>query len=285
MQKKLIIAVVFVVTVFGGAIMHFNSNINNNINNSTTAPLPSSKVFTIVCEQWPPFEYLENGNPKGINVEAVDIIMKKLNIPYQIKFYPWARAWMYAQKGLADAVLSVSYKKEREEYLLYTDEQKEFCRTQKIPQDRLWISEYRFFVKKKNRHKLNFTSYKQIKVSGYRIGIDKSYSYHPKFWEYDLKTKTYSSNKSGFKALITDEIDLYPLDTLVGNTRLKELGLLDSVTTLPKPLFKKPYHFLLTKNSNYPNKVNIRDQFYEELRKMHKSGKYQLLYDAYVKGH
>lgn len=230
-----------------------------------------------------PFEYLKDGRPTGINVELVKYIMSKLRIPYEIRFYPWARAWMMIKKGKVDATLSVSYKPSREKYLHYTAGQKAFDKTGQLPKEYLWLSEYVFFIKKKNRHKLTFKSYQQLKKAGYKIGTNKGYAYNPEFRAAKLKSSLIVNNtKEGFEALISGKIDLYPIDRTIGLTTIKDMGLEGSITYLPKILFAKPYLCPYVKTSTYPNLNRIMTDFYRELNLARQSGLYSQITDKYT---
>ncbi len=243
-----------------------------------------NRPIIFVCEDWPPYEYMQDGKVKGIDAEVVDIIMKRLHIPYRIEIYPWCRAWLLAKKGKADAVLSVSYKATREKIFYYTQGQREFPETGKIPDDYLWNSQYVFFIKKSNIGKIKFESYKQIVNDGYIVGKNKNYSYNQEFREVDFKTRTFMDAERGFIALAKGDIDLYPLDLLVGKYTLYNMGLSDSITYLPKVLFSKPYLAPFCKKSDYPHLEEIMQVFYHELRLMRDSGEYNKIYLKYISG-
>ena len=244
--------------------------------------LPKRK-FVFICEKWRPFEYLQNGTPKGIDVEIVDIIMRKLKIPYEIKFYPWARAWMLVKKGKADAVLSISYKPSREKFLYYTASQRAFAETGKLPKEYLWISQYNFFVKKSKLNKINFSSYSQVLKAKYRVGRNKDYSYNEEFMKSGIPaTLTVSNTKDGFSALVLDKIDLYPMDKTIGLAEVSDMGMENSIDYLPKPMFSKPYLVPFIKKSNYPNLEDIMNKFYRELEVLRKDGTYDKIYKKYT---
>jgi ABC-type amino acid transport substrate-binding protein len=132
----------------------------------------SQRPLRFVCEEWMSFEYLKGETPAGIDVEVTDVIMKRLGIPYEIQFYPWSRAWLMAEKGHAEAVLSVSYKSSREDVLYYTPEQADYAKTGVLPPDYLWQADYVFFVKQKYRDTYRFDSYEQVKAAGHKIGTN-----------------------------------------------------------------------------------------------------------------
>jgi len=233
---------------------------------------PAPRPLLFVCEEWAPFEYLDGDKLKGIDVDIVAHIMKCLGIPYEIRIYPWSRAWMMAENGKADAVLSISYKSSREDVLLYTRDQRQFAETGALPQHYLWMSEYVFFVKKKHAETYTFESYDQLREAGYRVGKNRDYSYNTEFVEAALPGQEFNDTRGGLEALVAEDIDLYPMDKTVGLATLKEMGLQESVTFLPRPLFSKPYLAPFVRKSDYPDIELVMKRFYDELLRLRTTG-------------
>ena len=241
------------------------------------------RPLTFVCEEWAPLEYMEAGEVKGVDASVVKHIMSRLGIPYRIEIYPWSRAWMMARNGKADAVLSISYKESRESVLYYTADQQAFGKTGKLPDNYLWMSEYVFFVMNHSAKRHKFESYEQIKRDGLKIGRNRDYSYDSDFLAAEFDGPVYATTEAGLLALVSGEIDLYPMDKTVGTAILRRLGLHSSVSTLPKPLFTKPYLSPFCKMSDFPGLEKIMNSFYRELRLMRADGTYDTLYNAGVK--
>lgn len=59
---------------------------------------------------------------KGINIDLLDAILKKMNVSYKINLYPWARAKKMVEMGRADVLFTCSYRKDRLEHFVYSDE-------------------------------------------------------------------------------------------------------------------------------------------------------------------
>ncbi len=82
-------------------------------------PAGDLKVATL---DYPPFQYEENGQIKGIAANIVQEIFRRLNRRIEIKFYPFPRAVENVKKGRADVIFTFYYKKEREEFADYSKE-------------------------------------------------------------------------------------------------------------------------------------------------------------------
>jgi hypothetical protein len=162
------------------------------------------RVFNIVAEIFPPYEYLDSGMPTGINVKILAKILDKLNVPYNIKFYSWAKACWLMKHGKADAILSISYTKGREQFLIFTKDQKDFVSTGDWPKFYFQKSKYVFFCRKQTMPLLKFESYQQIKQSNYKIGVIYDYSYSKEFNEARLKKIYLNGIEAGFRELMSN---------------------------------------------------------------------------------
>ena len=190
---------------------------------------------------------------------------------------------MLAERGRADAVLSVSYKASREAVLFYTPAQRTFATTGTLPADYLWLSEYVFFVKKSRAAAVLFESYEQIKRDGYRVGTNKDYSYSPAFMAAKLSARQYPDARSGLTALVNEEIDLYPMDRTVGLAELSKMGFSDTVAFIPSVLFSKPYLAPFVRRADAPHNEAVMRAFYDELHLMRETGEYDDIVREYRK--
>ncbi|WP_051303088.1 substrate-binding periplasmic protein [Psychromonas aquimarina] len=68
-----------------------------------------------MAEDYPPANYIENGEIKGASVDILKLVWKKLGVPEQpIKIVPWARGYLLVQKKKNTVLFSMSRTKERE---------------------------------------------------------------------------------------------------------------------------------------------------------------------------
>ncbi|WP_234903360.1 substrate-binding periplasmic protein [Agrobacterium vitis] len=79
---------------------------------TATAMAQDSIVFT--TEDYPPYNFRENGVDKGVGYEQVEMIMKGLSIPYTIEMMPWARAIAMAETEPMTCVFTAAHIPERE---------------------------------------------------------------------------------------------------------------------------------------------------------------------------
>jgi len=74
-----------------------------------------------VCEEFPPYEYLQDGIATGMDIKIINAICKKAGLSYEIKFYPWERCIRMSKEGKADVIFALIKNTERLGYLKYPD--------------------------------------------------------------------------------------------------------------------------------------------------------------------
>ena len=79
----------------------------------------AEKKMLLVCEEYPPYQYSENGRVVGIHNDIVEEAAKNLGIKVEIILVPWPRALQMVKTGKADGIFSIFKTKEREEYLYF----------------------------------------------------------------------------------------------------------------------------------------------------------------------
>ena len=125
----------------------------------------SASTLKLVTLQYPPYEFEENGEIKGIAVEIIREAFSRMNQPITISLHPWATALGQIENGEADAVFTAFKAPEREEFADYS---KEVLITQTIS----------LFVKRKS----NITFDGDLKkVNQYAFGVVSNISYGSNF--------------------------------------------------------------------------------------------------------
>lgn len=73
--------------------------------------------FTLMSEQYPPFNMVENNKPVGISVDLMEVILKKLDSKLtkkDIQFLPWARSYNIIQRKSNTMLFVMARTKQRE---------------------------------------------------------------------------------------------------------------------------------------------------------------------------
>ncbi|WP_051208246.1 substrate-binding periplasmic protein [Saccharospirillum impatiens] len=74
----------------------------------------SQAELAIVTESFPPFNYIQDGEPAGLSTEVVTQVLKTAGLDASIDFYPWARAYQVALNEPDTLIYSIARIPERE---------------------------------------------------------------------------------------------------------------------------------------------------------------------------
>lgn len=248
-----------------------------------------ARPLVVVGEEFAPFEFIQDDEVVGIDIDIVKHIFSKMGITPEFKILPWTRAWMDVERGDADAVLTTSRKPSREPHVWY-------------PKENMWVSEFVFFYNV-NKKLPNFTGYQSAKNNKLKIGVVRGNSYHSSFWEAfpytdgstefkgdlnnEKKLNEQLSNITTFKQNIrklgANRIGLVIADKTYGTYTAKLEGLSKQISYYGKVLYSKGYPMPFVKHSDYPDIENVAKEFEEKLIQMKSNGEYQKIMDHWLK--
>ena len=171
---------------------------------SSTLLLNSQAVFAekfvlAAAENSIPPSYLENGEQKGILVDVINEVFKRIGHSVEIKLMPWARCQQEVKEGDVDGIFSIYNTEERQAFLTYADE--------------ILIDQAQtFFVAVESTITFNGNL---EELAGLSLGIINDTSYGPKmdsalekgFFEKIDITNSFQSN---IRKLIAGRIDVLP---------------------------------------------------------------------------
>ncbi len=124
---------------------------------------PASTLYA-VTEIYPPYEYLQDQKPQGIDIEILNEIGRQLGVQIEFSFRPWSRALFEAKIGQADFIFPVFRTPEREQYLSFT---------------RWPISYERNVLVVPDNSPLQVSTWNEL--ANLRIGVVTNYSYGQRF--------------------------------------------------------------------------------------------------------
>ena len=82
---------------------------------SLACTLLNAQELHIVTEDFPPFNFQQEGVTKGLASEVVTAVLHEANLDAEIRFYPWARAYMLALHQKNHLIYSMARIPERED--------------------------------------------------------------------------------------------------------------------------------------------------------------------------
>lgn len=90
-------------------------------------PTLYSGEIRLTTQEWPHYQYYQNGVLQGEAVDVVRCVMDKMGWEYDIEVLPWKRAQMYVKNGRADGFFAASRNDSRDKYATissFTNDQK-----------------------------------------------------------------------------------------------------------------------------------------------------------------
>jgi polar amino acid transport system substrate-binding protein len=81
---------------------------------AVSTPLLAADFVEVVTEELKPLNYLENGKIKGSATKIVRKVLDKAGVTYHIAMYPWARAYLRAQKVENVVIYTINRTPDRE---------------------------------------------------------------------------------------------------------------------------------------------------------------------------
>ncbi len=215
----------------------------------------SAQTIKIVFEEWPPYQFTQNDKVVGTDTEIVEAVCQRLGISPQFRSVPWARALQEIRDGQADAIFSLAYTDERNEFLIYPDHPINTMQTV-------------LFVKKENPLEVS----RLHDLDGLRISVVRDNFYGEEFGAYTGASKIPTSDqKTQFKLLINNRVDVVVSDKLVGKQVAQESGYDDQIKTLDYVVTKE---FLYIGFSKAKGEVSqeLAQQFSDVLMQLHEEG-------------
>lgn len=231
------------------------------------APQIAAAPLELVTLQYPPYEYKENGEVKGIAVKIVKEGFQRIGRPIKIKLLPWARAIHMIEQGQADAIFTAYKTPERQ---LFADYSKEILMPQTVS----------LFVLRDSTIEWNGDI---SSISQYRIGAVIKVSYGDIFdgaVNNNILTRVdrVSSGELNMKKLLMKRFDILISNKYGALDILTKMGKLNHVRELSPIVQSVPSYIAFSKKRNL---ISMRDKFDSVLKEMKNDGTYERIINEY----
>lgn len=212
--------------------------------NGLCFPLCANGVIRFVYfDQFEPLSWKENGQMKGVFIDAVNEVFKTLEIDVIHEGYPWKRAQLLVQSGQADAMCTVS-KKER---LVYT-----------VPTSYPIVQmEFKIFTSSKNKRLDALQKVESISdLKGFRL-IDIRGSGWAESHLKGMNLEYESTYPMIFKLLDDGLYDASIRNNIQTKYLIKKFGFKGKIIDLPQSIMPEQtaYRILISKKSTYANQL------------------------------
>lgn len=224
---------------------------------------------------YPPYEYLENGQAKGI---AVDLIREALSRvgheQVDFHFYPWKRAVLKVQSGKSDMLFNAGKNKARQEWGMYVDS--------------VLIQQSYVLFKRANEDftvSPDFTNAKERIIS-----VRRGYLYGSGAFRQALDSQSFNSvslsdsTEQSVSQLLNKRADMFVGDLLPVMHYLKKNNLDDQIDIIKyqgenMEVLSWPTYLMFSKKTTSQQFV---DQVYKAFESMKEDGTFQQITNSYV---
>ncbi|MEH6345345.1 MAG: transporter substrate-binding domain-containing protein [Bermanella sp.] len=158
-------------------------------------PICHGAPLKLITEELPPYAYREGGKITGASVDIIKALFKQANISYQIKMFPWKRAYETAKSESA-CIFPIQRSQEREVLFNWISP--------------VLITQTAFYANDSGDHQVRtLTDALKLKIGTYRGSAVEEYLTGQGFKVTSVSKDSVNANKLSF-----ERIDLWAADTL-----------------------------------------------------------------------
>lgn len=223
---------------------------------------PAERTLTVITYPFEPYIFSSESTLKGIDYEITEAVFKNLNIPIEIKYYPWKRCLAMMMNREADAIIDLLMTEERKSYLLF-------------PEEPISINSLVVF-----HHKGNHLSIKSLRdLKHYVVGTQLGWEYPDELDAVLTNREEVRSMEQSFRKLVTDRIDIMVENNIVGLYTANIAGLSGQVEVLELPKqFISKYYVGFAKKRGYSS---LARKFSDALKAFKKTREYSDIMNKY----
>jgi len=215
---------------------------------------------------YPPFNWLKNGNIVGVGPEVISIIFKELGHKVDNKYTGnWARCLRDIEFNKRE-IFTAGYKtQKRSEYMTYS----------KIPLK----DDPQVIIVKKGKE-FNFNKWEDLKgkVAGHILGSTLGDEFDT-FLKKNIRIERVSSRLQNFKKLYLERIDFEVVGLWSTLIQMKKLGFDNKLAYLKKPISTEYMYVAISKESKFVKHIPYIEK---RLEQMHKNGVIDKLIEKYI---
>jgi len=197
---------------------------------------------------------------RGFDYEVVTQALKLVGYQSEVEFLPWKRVIQYSKMGKIAGILSCSYRKEREDFIIYSNPISESVRG--------------FYVRK------GFQGPQPIlleDVSGQLVGSVSGYGSTKELQKLGLDVVAAINTEAAVSMLVKKRFDYLYLGQQGTDFIIKELGVADQLDFYP--ISKKDFYLCFSKR--YEGIREVVEAFNAALFVLKKNGTYNSIHSKY----
>ena len=221
----------------------------------------------LLTEQYPPYNFEQNGQLKGISIDIMDEMLKKVNIGLSrndIELWNWTRAYQTTEKAKDHALFAMTYTDERAPLFKWVGP---FSPTKQV-----------LMAKKSKGIKINSPN----DINKYKVGVIRDDVGHQLLKKIGVQDSSYDfadNSKTNAKKLAGGRVDLVAYEGAVMSWEMKEAGININDYEEVYTLKEGQLYFAFNKDTS---DTTIK-KFQKALDELKKEGKVESIIKKYLK--
>ncbi len=228
---------------------------------STPTQAEPGGVLEILAVNYPPYEF-ENptDDMKGFDVEVTEEAFHRIGHPAKVLFRPWARAKKMVFEGGGFALLSCGQRKDRAQYLYYSDPISQVT--------------WGYFYHQDYNGTLPETPQE---LRGHSVTVVRDYNQHKELDELGIENFPVNSDQTAVTMIANKRVNFAYIPQEAAAYQAKKLGLVDNVKY--KVFNIKKLHVCFSRK--WPDVKNLVTKFNQSLAELKADGTYASIHARY----
>ncbi len=217
----------------------------------------------VYFEDYPPYEYLEDGEAKGVNIEFMREAFRRMGVSVMFTPMPWKRGIYELQNGGIMALASGFKTPEREVFAFFPSE---------------WLAMEDLVIVAPVVSGVEVNSLEDLR--GLRLGVVREYAYGKKFDSMsNLNKIEAASNPQLMKMLMSHRMDVAIMNKMVARAVAKKMDILAHIKFI-YAVHSEPLYLFFSRARGF-EAARLSREFSEAMATMRKDGTYQDIESRY----
>ena len=211
--------------------------------------------FKIAYEQFPPYEYFEKNQHKGMNIEIIREVCRRMRIEPIFLYIPFKRMIIEAKKGNVDAIISLFENEARKKFLVF-------------PQEKITLANVVLVTEQNNKMRISTIG----ELKPYKIGIVLGVFYDEKLESNEYNLVVSHNRKGLILKQYKNETDVVLMDNMSAIYWLEKLKMKQKMKIMEYKFKPRPLYIAISKNSKNVNSKHMAKKISLTLKQMKAEG-------------
>jgi len=224
--------------------------------------MTSPEIVKLAADPYPPYQYEEEGEVKGVDVEVITHVFKELGYQTQVDLLPWEDCLYRMSNGGADGIFQLVRTPEREKHYIFSA----LLRT----------AETVFLTRSDQRLQINETIDLSEQLRPFKLGLLSGYTYDPSIDALASEIKVEVSRQEELIWGVKEKrFDLAIMDLGVANFIISKMGI-SGVNRIKGYTLTRDLYLAF-----HPKRKELVSRFNKQLERFKAQGYYDKIIQCY----